>query len=229
LSSLVAASDKQYESIPDDKIVMLVRNFHALHKFHKERKRPSRGCFKCGDTTHFIADWPKRKKLDSSSNKYDYTKRNDYSKGNDKKKYRFRDKKKKFQKMMPRVCAALSDLNFYSDYSSSSDEDEKVKNKPGDFTSLCLMGKSSRHIFDSDSDVSDDLSPDGLSLRVVELENALCNQDKLLCKVFHENKKLNLELESASFEISSFQSVHDDMSARPCANCNMIMVNYTDL
>jgi hypothetical protein len=25
-------------------------------------------------TTHFIADCPKRKKLDSSSNKYDYTK-----------------------------------------------------------------------------------------------------------------------------------------------------------
>jgi hypothetical protein len=59
-------------------------------------------------------------------------------------------------------------------------------------------GKSSRHIFDSDSDVIDDLSPDGLSLRVIELENALCNQDKLICKVFHENKKLNLELESAS-------------------------------
>jgi hypothetical protein len=33
-------------------------------------------------------------------------------------------------------------------------------------------------------------------LRVVELENALCNQDKLLCNVFCENKKLNLELES---------------------------------
>jgi hypothetical protein len=65
------------------------------------------------------------------------------------------------------------------------------------------MGKSSRHIFDSDSNVSDDLYPDGLSLRVVELENALCNQDKLLCKVFCENKKLNLELESASSEIAS--------------------------
>jgi hypothetical protein len=48
-----------------------------------------------GDTTHFIADCPKRKKLDSS-NKYVYTKRNDYSKGDNKKKYHFRDKKKKF-------------------------------------------------------------------------------------------------------------------------------------
>jgi hypothetical protein len=66
------------------------------------------------------------------------------------------------------------------------------------------MGKSSRHISDSDFDVSDDMSLNGLSLRVVELENALCNQDKLLCKVFHENKKLNLELESASSEIASF-------------------------
>jgi hypothetical protein len=36
--------------------------------------------------------------------------------------------------------------------------------------------------------------PESLSLRVVELENALCNQDKLLCKVFRENKKLNLKL-----------------------------------
>jgi hypothetical protein len=65
------------------------------------------------------------------------------------------------------------------------------------------MGKSSRHISISDSDLSDDLSPDGLSLRVVELENALCNEDKLLCKVFRKNKKLNLELESASSEIAS--------------------------
>jgi hypothetical protein len=79
-----------------------------LHKFHRERRRSPRGCFECGDTTHFIADCPKRKKLNSSSNKYDYTKRNDYSKGNDKK-YRSGDNKKKFQKMMSRACAALSD------------------------------------------------------------------------------------------------------------------------
>jgi hypothetical protein len=65
------------------------------------------------------------------------------------------------------------------------------------------MGKSSRHISDSDSNVSDNLSPDGLSLIVVELENAICNQDKLFCMVFHENKTLNLELQSASSEIPS--------------------------
>jgi hypothetical protein len=91
------------------------------------------------------------------------------------------------------------------------------------------MGKSARHISDSDSDVSDDLSLDDLSLRIVELENTLCIQDKLLCKVFCENKKLNLELESASSEIASLQSVHDDMSAKSCDNCTMIMVNYVDL
>jgi hypothetical protein len=66
-----------------------------LYKFRKERRRSPRGCFECGDTTHFIIDYPKRKKLDSSSNKYNYTKWNDYSKGNNKKKYHFRDKKKK--------------------------------------------------------------------------------------------------------------------------------------
>jgi hypothetical protein len=65
-----------------------------LHKFRKKRRRSPRGCFECGDTTHFIADCPKKKKLESS-NKYDNIKQNDYSMGNDKKKHRFRDKKKK--------------------------------------------------------------------------------------------------------------------------------------
>jgi hypothetical protein len=133
--------------------------------------------------------------------------------------------------MMSRACAALNDLDLFSDDSSSSEEDERLKHKTGDFTSLCLMGKSSWHISDSDSnsDVSDDSSPEGLSLRDVELKNALCIQDKLLDKVFRENKKLNLELESASSEITSLRSAHDDMSAMPCDNCKMIMVNYVDL
>jgi hypothetical protein len=74
LSSLCATSDEQYESIIDDEIALLARKFRALHKFRKERRRSPRGCFECGDTTHCIADCPKRKKHDSSSNKYDYTK-----------------------------------------------------------------------------------------------------------------------------------------------------------
>jgi hypothetical protein len=233
LSSLCAASDEQYESIPNVEIALLARKFWALHMFRKERRRSPRDCFECGDITHFIADCPKRKKLDSSSNKYDYTKRNDYSKGDDKKKYRFGDKKKKkkFQKMMSRVCAALSDLDFSSDNSSSSEEDERPKCKTGDFTGLCRGGWEAQilHISDSDSDVTDDSSLEILSLRVVELENALYNQHKLLCKIFRENKKLNLELESASSEIASLRSTHDDMSAKPCDKCNMIMVNYADL
>jgi hypothetical protein len=205
LSSLCAASDEQYESILDDEIALLARKFQALHMFRKERRRSPRGCFECGDTTHFIADCPKRKKLDSCSNKYDYTERNDYNKGDDKK-YHFGDKKKKkkFQKMMSRACAALSDLDFSSDDSSSSEEDERPKRKTADFTGPCLMGKSSWHVSDSDSNVSDDSSPKGLSLRVTELENALFNQDKLLGKVFHENKKLNLELESSFLRLLLF-------------------------
>jgi hypothetical protein len=144
---LCAASDEQYESIPDNKIALLARKFHALHRFCKERRRSPSGCFECGDTTHFITDCSKRKKFDSS-NKYNYNNRNDSSdKGEGKKKYSFGDKKKKkFQKMMSRACAALRDLNFSSDDSSSSEEDERLKCKIGDFTGLCLMGKSSRHI-----------------------------------------------------------------------------------
>jgi hypothetical protein len=61
------------------------------------------------------------------------------------------------------VCVALSDFDFSSDVSSNSEEDEKVKRKPDDFIGLCLMGKPSRNISDSDSDVSDDLSPESLS------------------------------------------------------------------
>jgi hypothetical protein len=131
--------------------------------------------------------------------------------------------------MMSRACAAVSDLNFSSDDSSSSEEDERPKRKTSDFTGVCLMGKSLRHISDSDSDVSDDSSPESLSSRVIELENALCNQDKLLCRIFRENKRLNLELESSFSEIASLRSVHDDMSAKLCDRCTMVMVNYADL
>jgi hypothetical protein len=63
----------------------------------------------------------------------------------------------------------------------------------------------------------------------IELENALCNQDKLLCKGFRGNKKLNLVLENSFCEIASFWLVHDDMSAKPYENCKMIMVNYANL
>jgi hypothetical protein len=173
-----------------------------------------------------VTDCPKQIKLDSC-NKYDYTNQNDYSnKGDHKKKNRFVDKKKKkFQKIMSQACAT----HFSSEDSSSSAEDEKVKCKQGDFTGLCLMGKSSRNASDSDSNVSDDLCFKSLSLRVSELENGLCNQDKLLSKVFCENKKLNLELENSFSEIASLRSVHDDMSAKPYDNCKMIMVNYADM
>jgi hypothetical protein len=44
-----------------------------MHKFQKERRRNSWGCFECINTTHFIADCPKRKK-------YNYSNKNDYKK-----------------------------------------------------------------------------------------------------------------------------------------------------
>jgi hypothetical protein len=96
LSSFATTSDEQYESILDDEIALPARKFCALHKFCKERRRSPRGFSECGDTTHLIADCPKRKKFDSS-NKYDHANWNDSSnKGDNKKKNRFRDKKKKF-------------------------------------------------------------------------------------------------------------------------------------
>jgi hypothetical protein len=158
LSSLALASDEQYKSIPDDEIVLLARKFHPLHKFCKEKRRSPRDYFECGDTIHFITDYPKRKKI-NSSNKYDYSNRN-YSnnKGDNKEKNCFRDNKKKFQKIMSRACAALSHFDFSREDFSSSEEDDKPKCKKSDFPGVCLMGKSSRNISDSNSDVSDDLS-----------------------------------------------------------------------
>jgi hypothetical protein len=73
LFSLSVVSDEQYESIPDDEIALLARKFCVLHNFRKERRGSPRGYIECGDTTHFITNCPRRKKLDSS-NKYDYTK-----------------------------------------------------------------------------------------------------------------------------------------------------------
>jgi hypothetical protein len=231
LSFLAVASDEQSESIPDDEIALLARKFYALHKFHKERRRSPRGCFVCRNITHFIANCSKRKKFDSS-NKYDYANQNDYiNKGDNKKKNHFRDNnnnKKKFQKILSRACATLSNFDFSSEDSSSSEEDEKIKCKKGDFTGLCLMGKSSRNDSDSDNNVTADLSFESLPSKVLKLENVLCNQDKLFCKVFCENKRLNLELENSFAEIASLWSMHDDMSAKPCQNYNMIMVNYAD-
>jgi hypothetical protein len=96
-----------------------------MHKFWKERRRNSQnsqGCFECGDTTHFIVDYPKRKKYDFSnkkdcSNKNDYNNRNDYNNKNDsKKKNRFGDNKKKnIKKIMSRACATLNDFDFLSE------------------------------------------------------------------------------------------------------------------
>jgi hypothetical protein len=64
---------------------------------------------------------------------------------------------------------------------------------------------------------------------VHKLEDALCSQDNLLCRVFCENKDLNLKLETSFVEIASLRSMHNDMSAQPCENYNMIKVNYADL
>jgi hypothetical protein len=40
---------------------------------------------------------------------------------------------------------------------------------------------------------------------------------------------LNLELESSFSEIASLRSAHDDMGAKPCDRCTMIIVSYADL
>jgi hypothetical protein len=53
--------------------------------------------------------------------------------------------------------------------------------------------------------------------------------DKLLYRVFRENKDLNLKVENPFAEIASLQSMHNDISAQPYKNYNMIMVNYADL
>jgi hypothetical protein len=48
----------------------------------------------------------------------------------------------------------------------------------------------------SDSDVSDDLTYDGLSSKVHKLENSLCSQDNLLYRFFVRTKFLILSLKT---------------------------------
>jgi hypothetical protein len=110
----------------------------------------------------------------------------------------------------------LSEFDFSSEDSSSSEADEKVNHKKmeGDFTGLCLMTKGGSSQNDSDSDVSDDLTYDDLSSKVHKLEDALCSQDKCM---------------NSFIEIASLESMHNDMSAKPCEKYNMIMVNYANL
>jgi hypothetical protein len=48
-------------------------------------------------------------------------------------------------------------------------------------------------------------------------------------RVFRENKNLNLKMENSFSKIASLLLVHNDMSAKPCENGKMNMVNYADL
>jgi hypothetical protein len=63
------------------------------------------------------------------------------------------------------------------------------------------------------------IHPPGVFLRVTSC----------FARFFVKTKKLNLELESASSEIATLQSAHDDISTKPCDNCKRIVVNYVDL
>jgi hypothetical protein len=90
--------------------------------------------------------------------------------------------------MMSRACVALSDLDFSSDDSSSSEEDERPKRKTGDFTGLCLMGKSSWHISDSDSDVSDDSSPEVFLCESSNLKMLFATKTSCLLRFFARTK-----------------------------------------
>jgi hypothetical protein len=94
----------------------------------------------------------------------------------------------------------VRNFDFSSEDSSCLEEDEKInyKKKEGNFTGPCLMtkGGSSQSDSNSDSNVSDGLTYDGLSSKVHKLEDALCNQDKLLCRVFMRTDILILSLKT---------------------------------
>jgi hypothetical protein len=86
---------------------------------------------------------------------------------------------------MSQACVVLSNFNFSSEDSSSSEDDDKVnyKKKEDDFTGLCLMTKAgsswNNYISDSNSDVSDDLSYDGLSSERTRRPEGWVNESQL--------------------------------------------------
>jgi hypothetical protein len=126
----------------------------------------------------------------------------------------------------------LSDFDFSSEDSTSLEEDEQVnhKKKEGDFTRLCLMtrGGSSRNDSDSDFDVSDDLTYDGLLLKCINLRMPCIVKTCCFVEYFVRTKILIFSLKTLLLKLlPSCRCTM--MSAKPCKNCNMIMVNYTDL
>jgi hypothetical protein len=96
-----------YDANPTNTTISSALEFalSSLAATSDERRRSPRCCFECGNTTHFIADYPKSKKLDSS-NKYNYYNNNNQNdssnKGDDKKKYRFGTRKRRsFRRSCP--------------------------------------------------------------------------------------------------------------------------------
>jgi hypothetical protein len=108
---------------------------------------------------------------------------------------------------MSQACVALSDFDISSEDSSSSEEDEKVnyKKKEGDFTRLCLMTKGgslrNNSDFDSDSDVSDDLTYDGLSSKVPKLRMPCVVKTSCFVEFFMRSKILILRLKTLSLKL----------------------------
>jgi hypothetical protein len=185
LSSLTVASDEQYKSISNDEIALLARKLCVLHMFHKvlwvRQHHPLHRRLPQAEEARLLLQHVQLQQPERL-----------HRQGEGKKKYRFGDKKKKFQKMMSWACVVLSDFDFSSDDSLSSDEDDKPKRKTDDFTGLFLMGKSSRHI--SDSDVSDDLSPEHHSFWVAELEMLCATKTSCFTRFFTKTKSWILSL-----------------------------------
>jgi hypothetical protein len=69
----------------------------------------------------------------------------------------------------------------------------------------------------------------GFLLKCTNLRKPWLVKTSCFAEFFCGNKDLNLKLENSFAEIVSLQSMHNDMSAQPCENCNMIMMNYAHL
>jgi hypothetical protein len=65
-------------------------------------------------------------------------------------------------------------------------------------------------------------------LKCINLKMPCVVKTSCFAEFFMRTKILILSLKTFA-EISSLRSMHDDMSAQLCKNCNMIMVNYADL
>ena len=166
LSSLLSIKEEQLETLGDDDHCLFNNRVRRVYDWRMmKRNGYKQGCFECGETGHFVADYPKRNdyyKKGTGGGSFDsgnHPKQNDYkqrSKGGSRRKFLKKSVKDFYKGNKQRERAFLAELqanipsgsSTSSSSSSSSNEDIPIKGKKkekGVPAGLCFVSSSHKH------------------------------------------------------------------------------------